>query len=58
MEQEQQDDQEVLEPSKCFKPVTVSDGSKCEHNFVQDFEDNGKIHLQCSKCWQGIWKKL
>jgi hypothetical protein len=39
------------------KPKTVSDGSKCDHEFVQDYIDaEGKIHEQCSKCWQGRWK--
>ena len=51
-------DEEEVEESTIHKVQTVSDGSNHKHIWIEDYTDNeGKIHLQCSKCFQGSWKQ-
>lgn len=39
------------------KPETVHNGAKCKHEYVEDYTDaEGKVHEQCTQCWQGKWK--
>ena len=63
MEQTEDKHQEVselksnFEESVVHKVKTVSDGSKCNHNYMDDYIDpEGKQHQQCSNCYQGRWK--
>lgn len=67
MEYQQEEAQEVSELKSnsesdekviVCKVETIHDGSKCKHEFVQDYTDSeGKIHLQCAKCMAGVWKQ-
>jgi len=60
-----EEDQEQLEPKKCFddevevihKVKTVSEGSGHKHILIPDWKDSdGRQHYVCSKCWQGDYK--
>jgi hypothetical protein len=45
------------EVSIVHKVKTVSDGSTCEHEFIDDYVDSeNKQHQQCTKCWSGRWR--